>query len=300
MITTVGGVDLFSLTLASTGTLLVYDYLITFEREAKHVWTQRWTWSKILFMLNRYTPFTDTFIALYLHTKQTSASECVKGFTAFTWLTLFGVLIAEFVLMMRTCALWAMKRSILLGLTIVVLVLFPPAVVISQLEIKSLAYAGSPYGCIQTKPPSKIVVWLFFLLVISETILVILTVTRVWKLSAIYVPQFDCSNLDLCPDSGPWTLTSPRYHVSRRSNLLSVSVGNVCDELDHTTNCTVGFIPFVGNTSTGVAQYPLHTRLAPHQGMGRRAPIAELDDECGSQLLSDGYEDISKLLQNQH
>ncbi|TDL23407.1 hypothetical protein BD410DRAFT_787230 [Rickenella mellea] len=183
MTRSIGGIDLVSATIAATGTLLVYDYLfVTFEREVTLVWSQKWTWGKVMFMLNRYLPFIDTFLSLHLLTTENSGSECLNGFIAVTWLILFGIIIAEVILMMRTYAIWALKRSIYIGLATIALVLYIPAIVITEIEVRSYAYAGSPNGCVKTKSSSKIIFLAFVLLVISETVIVVLTVVRVWKL----------------------------------------------------------------------------------------------------------------------
>ncbi|TDL23408.1 hypothetical protein BD410DRAFT_159532 [Rickenella mellea] len=178
----IGGIDLVGATVAGSGALLVYDYLFTFEREVVHVWTQKWTWGKILFILNRYLPFCDTFLAVHLLTMESSSKACLNGYKAYTWLVVFGIMTAEFILMMRTCALWSFNRSVMFGLAVMALVLYTPAVVIIQIEIRSFEYFGSPTGCVRGKTQSPIIFLAFVLLVISETVLVIMTVLRVWKL----------------------------------------------------------------------------------------------------------------------
>ncbi|TDL21755.1 hypothetical protein BD410DRAFT_289996 [Rickenella mellea] len=71
----IGGISIVKATLVFTGTLLVYDYMITFKREVKLVWMQKWTRGKAMFMLNRYLPFPDTFLVLCLRMRQNSTSS---------------------------------------------------------------------------------------------------------------------------------------------------------------------------------------------------------------------------------
>ncbi|KAG8904300.1 hypothetical protein FRB99_001934 [Tulasnella sp. 403] len=44
---------MFSITVVM-GTFLIYDILLTFDREYRYIWKARWSLSKILFLLNRY------------------------------------------------------------------------------------------------------------------------------------------------------------------------------------------------------------------------------------------------------
>ncbi|TDL17576.1 hypothetical protein BD410DRAFT_807196 [Rickenella mellea] len=170
----VGGIDLavatsvffFILTrkpfVAATGALLVYDYLfVTFEREVTLVWTQRWTRGKVMFLLNRYLPFIDTFLMLnhdIVLTGETSQSKCLNGTAAVTWLPVFGIIIAEALILYG-----------FFGVDTSFKVLCVLVLVVTQIEIKSLAYSGPPHGCIKQTWPSKIIILGFVLLVFSET-----------------------------------------------------------------------------------------------------------------------------------
>ncbi|TDL21437.1 hypothetical protein BD410DRAFT_840625 [Rickenella mellea] len=144
--TTIGGVDLVGVTIAASGTLLAYDYIfVTFDQEAG---------------LTCMEPNVDI-------------GQRLIG---------IGIIISEFILMMRTYALWGLKRSVFVGLTILAIVIYIPAIIITQIEVESFAYVGSSSGCQRTKPASKIIFLAFVLLAISETVLVLMTVVKVWNL----------------------------------------------------------------------------------------------------------------------
>uniref|UniRef100_A0A8H8CFU3 DUF6533 domain-containing protein n=1 Tax=Psilocybe cubensis TaxID=181762 RepID=A0A8H8CFU3_PSICU len=53
-------------TLVACGTLLVYDYICTLDQEIAYAWTASWSFGTVLFFLNRYLPFVDTFLSLHL------------------------------------------------------------------------------------------------------------------------------------------------------------------------------------------------------------------------------------------
>ncbi|TDL15422.1 hypothetical protein BD410DRAFT_845218 [Rickenella mellea] len=123
-----------------------------------------------MFMLNRYTPFTDTFLAFYLQFASPSTRACVIGSTVYGWITLFGVLLSEIILMMRVYALWALRRSILIVLVIIAMVLYVPAISIVEIIAKSYQDIGAPTGCWKPTLGAKTIFLLFVILLISETL----------------------------------------------------------------------------------------------------------------------------------
>ncbi|THH09951.1 hypothetical protein EW145_g1647 [Phellinidium pouzarii] len=176
--TTIGGIDLVGGTIAAFGALLVYDvFFVTFEQEVVTlVWPSRWNLGKILFFLNRYLPFADTFLSLHLLLGNGNTDqECLLGFRAVTWLIVIGLIISEMILTMRTYAMWGSTRFILIILTVLGLGLFIPAIVITQIEVSSFVYESQFTGCSKTKNSSPIIFVAFLLLIIWETSIVTMT-----------------------------------------------------------------------------------------------------------------------------
>ncbi|KAH8113071.1 hypothetical protein DFH11DRAFT_1602889 [Phellopilus nigrolimitatus] len=195
-LTGAAGIDLIGGTIAAFGALLVYDvFFVTFDQEVwsltapmylilnyfqvSLVWFSRWSSVKVLYILNRYLPFVDTFLSLHLLTGTNTDQECLFGFKAVTWLIVVGIIIAEIILMFRTYALWG-RRPIILGILVSLgLAVYIPAIVIAQLEVETFAYAAVPTGgCAKTKDTSPIIFVAFLLLIINETTIVVLTLIQ--------------------------------------------------------------------------------------------------------------------------
>ncbi|KAI0340996.1 hypothetical protein BDW22DRAFT_1346721 [Trametopsis cervina] len=183
-------------TVAAFGTLLVYDWLCTLSDEVATiglypflpwlttlqvslVWSQPGNIGSLLFFLNRYPPFIDTFLSLHSLTTLESPEVCLQNFKIVTWLIVFGVFIAELILMIRTYAIFERKRWMLALLSLLMAIVVIPGIVIVDIELNSLSYGFpkvGPYtGCFLTKAPSVVIIVAYLLVLFTETIIVGLT-----------------------------------------------------------------------------------------------------------------------------
>ncbi|CCO28046.1 hypothetical protein BN14_02038 [Rhizoctonia solani AG-1 IB] len=84
---------------------LVYDYLVTVFPEVELVWYKPWTWSKVLFIWNRYGTFVillfDTIVVL-------GGGPTDAGWTG--WLTNMTV---EIIILVRIAAMYSQDRRII-------------------------------------------------------------------------------------------------------------------------------------------------------------------------------------------
>ncbi|EJD00468.1 uncharacterized protein FOMMEDRAFT_169913 [Fomitiporia mediterranea MF3/22] len=175
----VGGIDLIAGTIAAFSALLVYDvFFVTFYKEVLLIWPSRWNFVKILFFLNRYLPFVDTFLSLHLLTGKSTDRGCLLGFQTVTWLIVIGIIISEMILMVRTYAIWGQNRIILYILIFMSAGVFIPGIIVTQFEVQSFAYVAMPRGCSQSKPASSIIFVAFLLLILCETTIVAMTLIR--------------------------------------------------------------------------------------------------------------------------
>ncbi|KAI0748966.1 hypothetical protein BC629DRAFT_1179933 [Irpex lacteus] len=166
-------------TIAAFGSLLVYDYLCTLADEISLVWLQPWNIGTVLFLLNRYPPFLDTFLSLHALTTVQYPEVCIRNFKAVTWLIVSGVFIAEMILMIRTYAIFQRNRWMKIFLCSLMTLVVVPGCVVVELELQSLHYGypkNQPYfGCYLTQPPSVVIFIAYVLVLFSETIIVGLT-----------------------------------------------------------------------------------------------------------------------------
>ncbi|KAF9039338.1 hypothetical protein BJ165DRAFT_381518 [Panaeolus papilionaceus] len=99
---------------------LVYDYILTIDKEVEHVWPCPWSWGVILFYINRYIPFVELSLSIVSKFHSMTLSECAHiGITTF-WFMVFGNLISTVIVVMRTYALWSRKKVIKWVLTMLV------------------------------------------------------------------------------------------------------------------------------------------------------------------------------------
>ncbi|THH05143.1 hypothetical protein EW146_g9984 [Bondarzewia mesenterica] len=92
-----------------------------------------------------------------------------------------GTLISEAILMLRTYAIWNRERWVQIVLISTVVLVFPPAITVTWLEVTSLEYVPMPSpdlpGCRLGKA-SRIIYAAYVLLMLSETMIVTLTGVR--------------------------------------------------------------------------------------------------------------------------
>ncbi|KZV86298.1 hypothetical protein EXIGLDRAFT_750161 [Exidia glandulosa HHB12029] len=147
--------------------LFMYDYVVTLPDEISLVWPAAWGPGKILFLLARYVTWPEITLAVYQQLSDIPATECHSFFTYFSWSTVWGIGVAEMILMLRTWALWNRKQSILIGLVTLFCAIWAPiSYIISVVNAKTTFVASSSFspalsGCFVTGSTSLIsVAWI--------------------------------------------------------------------------------------------------------------------------------------------
>lgn len=249
--------------LAVSTTLLVYDWICTLDQEVVHIWSKPGPWSlgSVIFLFNRYMPFVDIFLSIHLTfgTPAPSSAECLLLMKATSWLTFTGLALSEFVLMLRTYALWERSRRVLLAFIAMFAILVIPGIIVTQMEVRSLQFGPSTDISCQLIEASNIVFVSYLLLLFCETIIAGLTlvkgyqhlrrtrsrwVVRLYKdglFFYIYLCLLSLGNIItfiVSPDWGPWLTSLQRVLHSllcnrvlfvilskRRPTALDVDVG---------------------------------------------------------------------------
>ncbi|KAI0683223.1 hypothetical protein BC835DRAFT_762671 [Cytidiella melzeri] len=91
---------------AVSATLLVFDWLLLFSDEVKHVWNSRWSFIKVLYLWTRYSPVADTILGLVAHFSYLTPEQCRTSDAASSILLGIGVYMSELIFIWRTFALW--------------------------------------------------------------------------------------------------------------------------------------------------------------------------------------------------
>ncbi|KAF9005205.1 hypothetical protein BDQ17DRAFT_1408526 [Cyathus striatus] len=161
-------------------TILVYDYLCTLPAEISNAWPCRRSFAFVLFFVNRYSPFADTFIFLHLKVSASSPEACWQGYRAFIWLLTAGSGISNVILILRTCAMWNLKRQVVMLCGATLLIVNAASLVVTRLQLVSFEFVPSEvfnYGCYLRKSGSIILV-AYILTFFSESTIVSLTLIR--------------------------------------------------------------------------------------------------------------------------
>jgi len=93
--------------------LMLYDHIITLDKEVELIWTLRWRLPKIMFLINRYV--LTLFIVLW-HIPAThyplSLSFCKFSNNFLTWSPIFTFNAAELVMVIRVCSLYGHRKVV--------------------------------------------------------------------------------------------------------------------------------------------------------------------------------------------
>jgi len=167
-------------TLVVSSTVLLYDFLCTLDQEIAYVWSNPRSFSSMLFFINRYVPFIDTFLSLALKFSIKQREKCLMYYTIVTWLIILGTIFSEVILMLRTYAIWERNRVMRIFLSFLAALILIPGVILTAIEIHSLNYSRKRHGC-HLVHASPVILAAYLLLVLSETILVVLTTIKAYK-----------------------------------------------------------------------------------------------------------------------
>ncbi|KAJ3981234.1 hypothetical protein F5890DRAFT_570546 [Lentinula detonsa] len=237
--TSTGYLSDFGVVLVRTGaavsaTLLVYDYICTLDQEIELLSSSPFGLASIMFLVNRYLPFFDTFLSINMNfNSNISAEHCAIQTRAVSWLMLVGISHSELILMLRTYALWGRKRSILVLLILLTMGFLIPAIVLTKLEVVSEHFVAL-HGC-RITATRNIIFIAFCLLTAYETLLAVLTaipacqhlpqtrspwVTKLYKdgiVFYLYLLVLSCANIvsyRIAPAFGPWLEAPQRVILS--------------------------------------------------------------------------------------
>jgi hypothetical protein len=166
--------------LTASFTALVYDFLITWDEEVNSIWTQPFTFGTWLFLFNRYMPFVDTFLGVYLTFIDTTPQRCYDFYEGITWMIAFGLMASELIILLRTWALWERSKWVFYLLGGMSSLTMAPGIAVTALEIKSFQFGHVPdggLGC-RLERSSKLIFIAYVLIALSETVVVTLTIKK--------------------------------------------------------------------------------------------------------------------------
>ncbi|KAH8828984.1 hypothetical protein DL96DRAFT_1814275 [Flagelloscypha sp. PMI_526] len=146
---------------SSALTILVYDWLLTLEKEVTLVWSRKWSLGKALYFLTRYPAIIDVLICLSRRwvPNKDSATHCPIPFHLGAWLVTIGMHVAELILVLRTWAICGCNKWILRGLLFFQTVILVYNGVSLEIFVRSIVWLGPELpgvkGCLMISAPGK-------------------------------------------------------------------------------------------------------------------------------------------------
>ncbi|KAL5480240.1 hypothetical protein ACEPAI_1510 [Sanghuangporus weigelae] len=161
----------------------VYDWLLTLDEEVFLVWPSRFGLPKVLFFLNRYFPLIDLAFLTYVQMVGSDPSLCVTLFQTLGGTMAFGFVIAQFILSMRTWAIWARRKWVTILLATLLLGALGVDVFVLHRYLGGVSYSPlGPFesvfqGCL-LHFDNRFVFIDFVLVMIIESIMLVLLVVK--------------------------------------------------------------------------------------------------------------------------
>ncbi|GJE95974.1 hypothetical protein PsYK624_121670 [Phanerochaete sordida] len=119
--------------------------MLTLGREVDLIWRSPWSPVKVFFLVTRYTPFFELAFLLWpLVTTGITPRECHLDYQLIGWTNITGIFFAEIILMLRTWAVFARRRSVGIFLIVWTIATWVPNLVTVGMFLQSLRYGPLP------------------------------------------------------------------------------------------------------------------------------------------------------------
>jgi len=163
-------------------TILVYDVLITMPDEIRLIWPWEWRIGKVLYLVTRYSAFIDNIIfQVFWFKNGMSARTCKVMFDTGSWFLFCGIVIAQWIICMRTYALWGQKKIILALLITLCLATEISSIILMHRFLDDMIWTISPFPtiskCFVVIPDNKLYIDYGLIMVVELTIVSL----TVWK-----------------------------------------------------------------------------------------------------------------------
>ncbi|KAF9048869.1 hypothetical protein BJ165DRAFT_1526278 [Panaeolus papilionaceus] len=170
---------------AGTIAIIVYDYLQTLDREIRTIWSQKWNYTKFLFILTRYSTLLEAFVVTYqLSVPGEWYSDCSTAFKANAWLFVLGLGVGEMIMTIRTWAIWGKNRVLMWCLPMFYLAVWVSGFAVTGIFLQTLEFGPNPrtpyVGCYATYV-DPIIFFDWILLLFYDAVMFVLVLIPAWK-----------------------------------------------------------------------------------------------------------------------
>ncbi|KAJ8088104.1 hypothetical protein PM082_013655 [Marasmius tenuissimus] len=97
---------------------LFVDTVSNLDQEYRYIWQRKWRFVEILYLCARYGTFLDSILAVYERLGPIKSTDCNRLMNFITIFSGTGVVVAEWILMIRTYAIFSSSRKILVLLVL--------------------------------------------------------------------------------------------------------------------------------------------------------------------------------------
>lgn len=164
--------------------LVAYEYLLTLDQEISLFWRRGFTATRILFFINRYTPFVIFTIYIMSYFRQFPSLEfCEVTFVSVASVVVFEIIVMQAILVVRVTYLWCGRPAVQLLVGATFLVGVTIATTVFGFVVKATSPAALPQplgGCFNVAAGANAhLYWAMFApTAFLETVLVYLTILR--------------------------------------------------------------------------------------------------------------------------
>ncbi|KAI0690664.1 hypothetical protein C8T65DRAFT_97129 [Cerioporus squamosus] len=241
--------------------LLLSEILHGLDDEIAYLWPSRFSLIKFMYMVNRYSPLIDTTLELTTMLVTTNPTSCSVQYQITTYVYAAGAFFSEFILIGRTLALYNFDRRIVCLMSLLSLGVVVSSLVTGDRFLDRIQYPSEDVlkiiGCvpsIEDRPG-----WVFYCgILVSETVVVILTVYKRWQTSFRHASRSILVN------------TMYRDGTLYYFVMLSVSITNLC------------FMLVAPEAVSSIMQFPLrivHSTLCARVLINLRKVAARLSNQ---------------------
>lgn len=165
--------------------MFLYDYFLTIGMEVDLVWSSKWGFMKVLYLLQRYLPFVDAAILCFLHqfSRTINPSTCSVVEKLRGYLIITGICLSELILTLRAWAVWRRDGRLGTALSILFVATAVTSYVIQSLFLRGLQFTDRPYpefeGCFITGSNRMVYINWVILMIYEAVILVLMVIPGV-------------------------------------------------------------------------------------------------------------------------
>jgi len=158
--------------------IMIHDYFLTLPDEVRLIWPWEWRAGKVLYLATRYFAIVDEIgFLLFWFNSDFTADQCRMVFTTACWSLFVGIVIAQWIICMRTYALWGQSKLVLGVLLTLCLATETTSIVLMNGFINGLNWSISPFPtisrCYVITTANKLYVDFAMIMVVEFAVLVL-------------------------------------------------------------------------------------------------------------------------------